>query len=185
MIKRIVVMGASNSRASINKQLAEYTAGQIPDVEADILDLNDFEMPLFGVDRERENGIPDKAYEFKDHIRKADGVIISFAEHNGAYSTAFKNIYDWISRIEKNVWCNLPMLLLATSPGARGGRNVLEIATKRFRFSNDNEVIDFSLPSFRKNFDGTNGILDDELKTRYQEQLNKFIQALRPHVPGN
>ena len=41
---------------------------------------------------------------------------------------AFKNIYDWISVIEKIVWSNKPILLMSTSDGARGGQSVLETA---------------------------------------------------------
>ncbi len=56
-------------------------------------------MPPYSTDREKE-GIPEKAHAFKAALNRADGIIISFAEHNGAYTTAFKNVFDWISRLE-------------------------------------------------------------------------------------
>jgi chromate reductase len=43
-------------------------------------------------------------------------------------------------------------LLLATSPGARGGSSVLDIATKRFPFQGGDVKGSFSLPSFYDNF---------------------------------
>ena len=94
-MKKILAFGASNSRNSINKQLVTYAAGQLTDVEVLLLDLNDFEMPIYSIDREKESGIPELAQQFKQHILDADGILISFAEHNGAYTAAFKNVMDW------------------------------------------------------------------------------------------
>ena len=104
MSRKILVFGASNSKNSINKKLATYAAKQIDDAEITILDLNDFEMPIYSIDRENEAGIPDLAVQFKQHIKEADGLVISFAEHNGAYTVAFKNVMDWMSRLEGSVW---------------------------------------------------------------------------------
>jgi len=178
MRKTVTVFGASNSRQSINKRLASYAARQLADVAINLLDLNDYEMPIYSIDRQREMGIPEAAYQFKAELRKADGIIISFAEHNGAYSAAFKNIFDWVSRIESDVWMNKPMLLMATSPGARGGRTVLEIAVNKFRFMNKNTILSFSLPSFNQNFSEQEGITDAELAAVFHKQLHAFEAAL-------
>jgi len=178
MNKNILVFGASNSRNSINKKLAQYAASQIEDAEINLVDLNDFEMPIFSVDRERENGIPKQAREFKDHINSSDGIIISFAEHNGNYSTAFKNIFDWVSRIDNSVWKNKPLLIMGTSPGRRGAKTVLSIALKEFPFRGAKIVASFSLPSFKANFSEEHGITDTELSKTFKDQLNLFITAL-------
>lgn len=178
MIKKIVAFGASSSRQSINKKFARFAANQITDANVTLLDLNDFEMPIFSIDRERESGIPALALQFKEQIKQADGIIISFAEHNGAYSTAFKNVFDWISRIEKDVWASKPMFLLATSPGGRGGKTVLEIALNKFKRMNNNTIISFSLPSFRNNFMKEKGIIDEGLRQAFEEQLQLFENAL-------
>ena len=151
-MKKILTIGASTSRKSINKQFAEYTGDLLNNVEVVNIDLNDFEMPLFSVDVEAKNRFPEEAIELNKVINTADGFIISFAEHNGAYSAAFKNTFDWLSRINGKVWRDKPMLLLATSPGPRGGQTVLEIAKGRFPFNGGVIVGTFSLPSFSDNF---------------------------------
>ena len=178
MSKQIVAFGASNSQHSINKQLATYTAHEVPNGTVVILDLNDYEMPIYSIDREKTTGIPQLAHDFKSQLRAADGIIISFFEHNGAYATAFKNIFDWISRIEKDVWYHKPMFLLATSPGARGGQTVLEIAHNKFKFINTNTITTFSLPAFSRNFSPESGIVDEALRTAFQEQLAQFVASL-------
>lgn len=178
MSRKIVAFGASSSRKSINKQLANWAAIQVADSTVNLLDLNDFEMPIYSIDKENESGIPQLAHDFKAHLKNADGILISFAEHNGAYSTAFKNIFDWISRIEKDVWANKPMFLLATSPGGRGGKSVLDIAVNKFKFMNQNTIVDFSLPSFDQNFSEEKGILNEELLSNFNAQLTTFESAL-------
>lgn len=169
MTKKIIAFGASSSKNSINKQLAMYAASLFQNVSVEILDLNDFEMPLFSVDKEKENGIPELAHTFYNKIGTADLLIISLAEHNGAYSTAYKNILDWSSRINAKTFQQKPMLLLATSPGARGGSSVLEIAKNYFPYQGAIIKGSFSLPSFNDNFNAENGITNVELKSQLLE----------------
>ncbi|MCA1967023.1 MAG: NAD(P)H-dependent oxidoreductase [Flavobacterium sp.] len=172
MTKKIIAFGASSSKQSINKQLATFAANQFQNVTIEILDLNDYEMPIFSVDKEKENGIHPLAQDFYANLGSADLIIISFAEHNGNYSTAFKNILDWTSRINAKTFQEKPMLLLATSPGARGGSSVLEIASKRFPFQGGIVKGSFSLPSFYENFDVVNGIIHPEYKNQLLEIVN-------------
>jgi chromate reductase len=171
-MKKIIAFGASSSKQSINKKLAMYAAGQFNNASVEVLDLNDYEMPLFSVDKQKENGMHPLAQEFYNKIGTADLVVISFAEHNGNYSTAFKNILDWTSRINPKTFQEKPTLLLATSPGARGGSSVLNIAVNRFPFQGANVVGSFSLPSFNDNFEEASGITNPELKAQFLEVLN-------------
>lgn len=174
MTKKIIAFGGSSSKNSINKQLATYTANQFKNAEVEILDLNDFEMPLFSVDKEKENGIPELAHTFYNKIGIADFLIISLAEHNGAYSTAFKNILDWSSRINSKTFQQKPLLLLATSPGARGGKTVLEIANNYFPHLGAELKGNFSLPRFHENFKLEVGITNSDLKNELLKIVNSI-----------
>ena len=174
MTKKIIAFGASSSKSSINKQLATYTANQFQNASVEVLDLNDYEMPIYSADKEKENGIHPLAQEFYSKLGSADLILISFAEHNGNYSTAFKNILDWTSRINAKTFQEKPILLLATSPGARGGSSVLDIATKRFPFQGGIIKGSFSLSSFYENFDAEKGITNEELKNEFVKIVNSI-----------
>ena len=134
-MKKILAFGASNSKNSINKKFAQYAANQLSNVEINFVDINDFELPLFGVDRESEKGIPEQANQFAQLIESSDGIVISLAEHNSNYTVAFKNLTDWISRLEGKVWKGKNMFLLSTSPGGRGGAGVMNIAMNTIPYS--------------------------------------------------
>lgn len=176
-MKKIIAFAGSNSKESINKKLAIYASGLISNAEITILDLNDFPLPLYGMDLENENGIPENAHKFIDILKTTDGIVLSLAEHNGAYTTVFKNLFDWLTRIEGKMFFNKPMLLMATSPGGRGGATVLEIAKGRFPFHDANITNNFSLPFFGDNFSEgkiTNKELDTELKNAVKEFQNSL-----------
>ena len=81
-----------------------------------------------------------------------DGFVVSLAEHNGSYAAVFKNIFDWTSRIDRKVFKDKPLLLMASSPGGRGGASVLETAANTFPHLGGNVVAKFSLPNFYDNF---------------------------------
>lgn len=176
-MKNIIAFAGSNSKTSINKQLAKYVASLVENVEVTTLDLNDFKLPVYGMDLEDEKGIPENAQKFLDAIKSSDGIVLSLAEHNGAYSTVFKNLFDWMSRINGKLWSEKPMLLMASSPGARGGVTVLEIAKGRFPFMGGNIVADFSLPSFFDNFK-EGKVVNEELHLELSTQIKAFEDAL-------
>lgn len=167
-MKKIIAFAGSSSQNSINKKLASYAAHLFQNVSVEVLDLNDYEMPIYSTDREKENGVPQLAVDFFSKITQADIVVVSLAEHNGAYATAFKNVFDWVSRHNNKLFQQKPVLLLATSPGPRGGMGVLEIAKDRFPRHDAQLIGTFSLPSFNDNFqDGkiSNPELDSELRS--------------------
>lgn len=173
---KIIAFGGSPSKNSINKKLAAYAASLFENADVEVLDLNDFQMPLFSVDIEVEIGEHPLAQAFLDKIATADFLVVSLAENNGNYSAAFKNVFDWCTRINGKVFQDKPMLLMATSPGARGGATVLEIAKNAFpRYGADLKAT-FSLPSFKDNFDIEKGqISNPELDNELKEIIGGFL----------
>ena len=176
-MKRIITIGGSSSKLSINKQLAEYTGSLVEEVEVLNIDLNDYDLPLYSVDIENESGFPTDLETLNGLVEDTDGIVLSLAEHNGAYSAAFKNTFDWLSRIEGKVWRNKPMLLLSTSPGPRGGQSVMELALSRFPFNGGNIIASMTFPSFGQNFkDGS--VINAELNTKLIDAVQVFSKSI-------
>ncbi|MEO8934932.1 MAG: GNAT family N-acetyltransferase [Xanthomarina sp.] len=176
-MKHILAFAGSNSRDSINKQLVTYASHLIENIEVSILDLNDFDLPIFSKHYEEEHGIPENALKFLSYIKKSDGVIVSLAENNGAYSAVFKNLFDWMSRAEAKLFFQKPMLLMATSTGARGGESVLAMAKDRFPRHNAQIVADFCFPFFDKNF-SEGKIIDPEFDKELKEKVKQFKKQM-------
>lgn len=169
----IIGFAGSNSSTSRNKKLVNVVLNHLDeDHNVELLDLNDYEMPLYGVDLESASGIPEKAHNFAKKIDESDFLVVSFAEHNGTFTVAFKNVLDWISRIpNRSIWGDKPVFFMATSPGQRGGASVLETALKIWPFRGAKVMGSYSLPSFDENYD------EDmlSLKAPYDKELTEVI----------
>ncbi|MDC5822789.1 NADPH-dependent FMN reductase [Vibrio europaeus] len=173
---KIVAFGASTSSTSINKTLATYAANLIEGAEVTILDLNDYQVPMFSEDTEKEIGQAEGAKAFLADLAKADAIVVSFAEHNGSYPAAYKNLFDWSTRIERNVFQEKPVVYLATSPGPGGAQTVLAAATGSAPYFGAEVKASVSVPSFYDNFDLETG------QFRNQEIAQQVKQALESLV---
>jgi chromate reductase, NAD(P)H dehydrogenase (quinone) len=174
----ILSFGASYSKHSINKAFATYVAQQFEGHEIEILDLNDFPLPVFTVDSELEIGHPQVINNFLAKLDWTDLIIISIAEHNGAYTAAFKNLFDWTSRVKAKLFEGKKILLLATSDGGRGAQGALALAVDRFPRHGAKILATFSLPKFRENFNPENGVLDQNLNAELQEIIEKIKKLI-------
>jgi chromate reductase len=155
--------------------LISYAARFLVDEEVEIIDINDYEMPLYSVDRERETGIPQQAWQFYEKIGDADTLLIAFAEHNGFYTAAYKNLFDWTSRIDRKVYQGKPAVLLATSPGPGGARRVLQVAKESAPIFGMDVQADLSIPRFYENFDMEYDLVNN---SEIQEQLELALAKL-------
>jgi chromate reductase len=174
---KIIAFAGSNSINSKNKQLVNYTLKAFPEFEIELIDINDYEMPLYSIDKEKSNGVPEKAFAFRAKLSEADGIICSLAEHNRSYTVAFKNIFDWCSRVDMNIFANKPMLLMSTSPGGFGGGNVMAAAKSFFPKCGANIIESFSLPSFNQNFSGGE-IVNKEHASAHSSRVHSFKEML-------
>ena len=173
----IVAFGASTSTTSINKALATFAASLIKSAKVTVLDLNDYQVPLFSEDCEKTVGQPSAAKQFLADLSHADALVISFAEHNGHYPAAFKNLFDWATRINREVYQHKPAVYLATSPGPGGAASVLAAATKSARFFGGDVRASVSIPRFYDNFDVSKGeITNPDLLVQIKEAVARLSE---------
>lgn len=170
---KILAFAGSTSSTSINRELVKFVLRDFQEDEINLIDLNNFDMPVFSVDREKK-GFPDEAYHFLKVIEECDVIICSLAEHNRSYSAAFKNVFDWSSRINVKVFQNKPMFLMSTSPGGYGGGNVMNTARTFFPNFGADVKETFSLPKFYENFDLESGIINPEMLKELKNKIENF-----------
>lgn len=175
---KILAFAGSTSSTSINRELVKFVLKDFQDYEINLIDLNDFDMPVFSVDREKK-GFPDEAHRFLKVIGESDVIICSLAEHNRSYSAAFKNVFDWASRINVKVFQNKPMLLMSTSPGGYGGGNVMNTAKTFFPQFGADVKETFSLPKFYENFDMETGVIDPGMLKDLKDKIFNFKNQIK------
>ena len=177
---KIIAFAASSSAKSINKTLAHYAASLVNNADVELIDINDYEMPLFSEDKEQQLGQPELAQKFYAKLGSADAIVISFAEHNGSYTAAYKNLFDWTSRVDREIFQHKPMVLLSTSPGPGGAANVLNTAVNSAPYFAADVKASLSVPSFFDNFDvNTNSMSNTNLLSKLQQIMKSLV------VPGS
>lgn len=175
---KILTIGGSNSKRSINRSLAYFTAELFEDADVTKVDISKIDIPIYSVDTEANLGIPNLVLDFAKKIDETDLIILSLAENNGSFNVGLKNLLDWTSRIkDRKTFNNKQMLLMATSPGERGGASVLESAKNLFPYAGAIIKATFSLPDFYKNFDFQIGITNEAILN----DLKAIVEKMNHH----
>lgn len=177
-MKQILAFSGSMSADSINDKLVSYAAGQTELSEMKVILLSDFEAPLYSKEREAENGIPEPIQQLRKLFDQADGFIVSTPEYNSSMPAGFKNTMDWLSRMEGKTFQDKPVLLMAATPGGRGGQSVLGHLSAIIPYWGAKLIGPFSLPVFQENYNGDslNEPFDSDLKSKIKE-LESAIEA--------
>jgi NAD(P)H-dependent FMN reductase len=87
----------------------------------DVLDLLEFNFPLFSERLAYLKDVPETARNFANRITKADGIIIVTPEYNGGYPASLKNAIDFLY----DEWHKKPIAISTVSNGAFGGTQVI------------------------------------------------------------
>jgi NAD(P)H-dependent FMN reductase len=174
----LLAFAGSNSSTSINFKLIKYTASLVTSHQVRILDMVDYPFPMFSEDLEREKGYSNVLVELKNDIKKVDGLLISVNEHNANPSAYFKNLIDWLSRVDRRFLDGKKIFLMATSGGKRGAQGSLEVVKNVLPRFGAQIVSVFSLPLFYEKFDEKQGITDPELSLVHRKALDEFLKAL-------
>ncbi len=126
---KILAFAGSARRDSLNKKLIR-AAGEVArdaGAEVTVIDLADYELPLYDGDLEAESGLPDNAHRLKELFFRHQGLLLACPEYNGSLTPLLKNTIDWVSRRatleEPPLACyqGKVVALMAAAPGALGG----------------------------------------------------------------
>jgi len=177
-MSNIMAFAGSNSSTSINFALVKYTVSLLTDHKVQLMNMALYDLAMFSEDYEKKHGYTNSLVELRDDLHKADGLILSVNEHNGNPSAYFKNLIDWLSRLERKFLENTKILLMSTSPGKRGGMSSLANIEEMLPRFGGEVVATFSLPSFKDNFATEKGILDPDLSKAHKKAIKKWQDRL-------
>ena len=180
IVKKILTISASNSKSSINRTLLVLASNKIEGHDVSMLDIRDYPMPFFSLDREEDEGHPETAKKVRALFAEYDAFIIASPEHNGGIPAEFKNLIDWVSRlgdIQNPMFApKKPVLLLSASPGPRGGATNIETLTQLMPFWGADVRGSYSLGSFYDYFN--DGKLHAEKEQELVNSITAFVNTL-------
>ena len=96
--------------------------------EVTLIDLNDYDLPLFHGDLEDEHGLPENAAKLIELILAHDALLVASPEYNAMITPLLKNTIDWCTRGDGNPFTGKVAAVISASPGAFGGVRSLKEA---------------------------------------------------------
>lgn len=136
----------SNSSESINREVAQVINEKL---DLNIIEVKDEEIPMYSPQIEAI-GIPKEIQRIYELIKLESKFIIFTPEYNGYTTPYFKNIFDWISRIEHNFLQAKDVVIICVSPGSKGGASVRKILTESLPFFGAKTVKSYGLGDYHK-----------------------------------
>ncbi|WOO87998.1 NADPH-dependent FMN reductase [Mollicutes bacterium LVI A0039] len=121
---------ASNSQTSINEKVAKQVNERI---DLNIIEINKEEIPMYSPEVEAM-GFPLEIQKIYDLLKDESKLIIFTPEYNGYTTPYFKNIFDWLSRINHDFLKGVEVKIITVTPGKMGGASVRKILSESLPF---------------------------------------------------
>ncbi|MGF1687427.1 NAD(P)H-dependent oxidoreductase [Photobacterium japonica] len=179
-MKKILAFTGSNNSQSIHNILIQSLATHATQTDVNTLDLNDFTLPMYGLDVEGQ-GVPEDAVKLRATLNEYDALIIASPEHNGSMPAFLKNAIDWLSRVAPQGTSffgdeKKPVLLVSTSPGANGGATNLKTMAELMPWWGGDVKGTYSLGGFYDKYQA--GKFDTETTAELKALMATFESAL-------
>lgn len=177
-MKNILALVGSNNPNSLNKKLIEYVTTKLPSFEVNLKDWEFFEIPIYSLAQEKERGFPADIRVLQNNIKDCDGLLIAVSEQNKSISAFFKNILDWMSRLDPQFLEDKKILLMSTSADENASVEALNYMKKVLPIFGGEIVESFSIANFSDNFNEDNQLKEDFMFLGLLEVLTNFEQHI-------
>jgi chromate reductase len=139
---RLLFFAGSTREGSFNRRLAAlaHHIAEANGIDAVLVDLKDYPMPIYNGDLEAKEGPPERARAFKALLTEYQGVFIASPEYNSSVTPLLKNTLDWVARVKAKgesgleVYKTRVFAISGASPGYYGAmrsllhlRQILEV----------------------------------------------------------
>lgn len=139
---------------------------------AEIIDLHEFDFPLFDERLKYQKDPLPSAKEFAEKIGAADGVLIVTPEYNGGYPASLKNAVDLLM----DEWKRKPVAISTASSGAFGGSQVItSLQFSLWKLQALTVPAMFPVPKVQETFDESGTPADPE---RTNKRAEAFLYEL-------
>lgn len=165
---RILAFSGSARRESLNRRLLAVAAAAVEQAGGSVtlVDLNDYEMPLYHGDVEDAKGLPANAVRLIEQIKAHDGLLVASPEYNSFITPLLKNTLDWCTRADDDPFPGRAAAVVSASPGAYGGIRSLQHARHLLLHLGCHVVpSQCSLPRAHEAFDEAGGLKDKRTRT--------------------
>ena len=184
MTTKITVISGSSRAESYNLKLATQLAAitDATNAEVSLINLKDFDLPIYNGDLEDAEGLPGTAKLLKLRLAESTGLIFTCPEYNGFMTPLLINAIDWCTRsedasVDLSGFTGKTVLVASASPGAGGGaRAATHLKTMLSGLGSVIFPQSMVVPSAYNAFDDEGKLLDEAMTKRAEQLIEKFVQ---------
>jgi NAD(P)H-dependent FMN reductase len=183
---RLLFFAGSTREGSFNRKLAAlaHHIASANGVEAVLVELKDYPMPLYNGDLEAKDGVPERARVFKALLAEYQGVFIASPEYNSSVAPLLKNTLDWVSRVKDDqidVFRSRVFAISGASPGYYGAMRSLLHLRQILEIGLGASVIpqQIAVPRAMDAFEGDGSLKDKERQTLCKNVVEALAIAAR------
>jgi chromate reductase, NAD(P)H dehydrogenase (quinone) len=115
---RVLAISGSLRQASFNTALLRTAIDLAPaGMVIETAEIGD--LPLYDEDV-RAKGLPDPVQRFRDHVARAEGILVATPEYNYSVPGVLKNAIDWASRPPQQPFAGKALGIMSASSGLSG-----------------------------------------------------------------
>lgn len=169
---------ASLREGSINKQLETALAARVEGHggTADIVSLDDYEMPIYHGDLETPDTVP----ALIEKLAGYDGIIIVTPEYNGSLPALLKNAIDWTSTVSTRWIKDQTFGIASCTPGPMSGiMGLRELAFLLRRLGGDVVPTQVGVGTASKAFDESGALIAQPGSDLADQMLASVIAMAR------
>ena len=178
---RILAVSGSLRQASHNTKLLRAAAELAPaGVELELYEELEL-IPPYNEDRDTD-APPAAVTRLRDAIGKADAILMATPEYNSSVPGQLKNAVDWASRPfrESALW-GKPAAVVGASKGAYGAMWAQTDLRKILARSGARVLeADLAVSNAHERFDERGHLLDDVLRRRLAETVERLVELAQP-----
>jgi NAD(P)H-dependent FMN reductase len=182
-MEKIVILTASVRTGRKSPRVSKYFQHYLKEhheIDADMLDLKDYDFPLFDERLRFQKDPAPKAVEFSGRIRNAEGIIIVTPEYNGGYPASLKNAVDLLY----DEWRKKPLVISTVSGGPFAGTQVItSLQFSLWKIGALTVPVMFPVPNIEKTFNEDGQPSDkeetDKRAKKFVDELLFYVKALK------
>jgi NAD(P)H-dependent FMN reductase len=181
---KVVAFAGSTRKDSFNKKLILNAAeiARKDGAEVTVVNLEDYPIPLYDADLERDEKMPANAKKLRDILKPCDVIIIASPQYNASIPAVLKNDIDWASRGEmggssKDAFKGKTVVLLSTSPGPKGGARGLNHLRDIMKDVGGNVMDEqLSVPNANDAFDAQGHLKDPKMQSQLKQLIDTALK---------
>ena len=180
---KFLAFSGSTRKDSVNQKTAAVLAKAVAAAgeSVEVINLGDFDMPIYQGDLEAESGLPEAATALKEKLLAADGFIIACPEYNGFMPPVLINAIDWCTRsaeasLSLDCFMGKTVFIAAASPGpGGGGRAAVHLKTMLSGIGAHVSPFPLTVPTAFSAFTEEGDFIDQGMTDRASHMMAGFI----------